>query len=99
MVAWENQDIQTVTETWWDDSHTWSAQGMTINPSEGIMQERRGDGVTLDVFDCPELNDGNEKFVFKGKNQEEGQRGRVVLYRPPSQEKEADKAFNYRDDK
>lgn len=78
MVEWENLDIQTITETWWDDSHIWSAQGMTINPSEGIMQERRGGGVTLDVFDCPELNDGNEKFVFKGKNREEGQRGRVA---------------------
>jgi len=48
-MQWENYDIIAITETWWDNSHNWSAamevlQWMAINSSEGIGKEGEGVG-------------------------------------------------------
>ncbi|KAK4830434.1 hypothetical protein QYF61_011142 [Mycteria americana] len=62
IVQQENYDIVAITETWWDDSHNWSAAMDGYKLLRSDRQGRRGSGVALYVrecFDCLELNDGH----------------------------------------
>ncbi|PKU46846.1 nipped-b-like protein [Limosa lapponica baueri] len=61
VVQQENYDIVTITETWWDDTHNWSAALDGYKLFRRDRPGRRGGGVALYVrecFDCLELNDG-----------------------------------------
>ena len=64
-IAWqENYDVVNITETWWDDSHNWSAAMDGYKLFRMDRQRRRGGGVALYVrecFDCLELNKSNDK--------------------------------------
>ncbi|KAK4815341.1 hypothetical protein QYF61_000173 [Mycteria americana] len=64
IVQQENYDIVAITETWWDDSHNWSAamDGYKLFRRDG--QGRGGGWVALYVrecFDCLELNDCDDR--------------------------------------
>ncbi|KAK4806242.1 LOW QUALITY PROTEIN: hypothetical protein QYF61_013386 [Mycteria americana] len=64
IVQLENYDIVAITETWWDDSHNWSAAMDGYKLFRTDRQGRRGGGVVLYVrecFDCLELDDGDER--------------------------------------
>ncbi|GAB0203241.1 mitochondrial enolase superfamily member 1 [Grus japonensis] len=79
----ENYDIVAITETWWDDSHNWSAAMDGYKLFRRDRQGRRGGGVALYVkecFDCLELNDGDDRVecLWKGRKEDPGN------YRPVS---------------
>jgi len=60
----ERYDIVVITETWWDDSHNWSATMDGYELCRKYSQGRRGSGVTLYVrecFDCLELDDREDR--------------------------------------
>ncbi|GAB0208330.1 mitochondrial enolase superfamily member 1 [Grus japonensis] len=89
-----------ITETWWDDSHDWSAAMDAYTLFRTERQGRRGGGVALyvrDCFDCIELDDCDDKVEclwvrMRGKaNKADILLG--VCYRPPNQDEEADEAF------
>ncbi|KAK4810520.1 hypothetical protein QYF61_004483 [Mycteria americana] len=64
IVQLENYDVIAITETWWDDSHNWSAATDGYKPFRRDRQGRRGGGVALylrEWFDCLELDDGDER--------------------------------------
>ena len=67
-------DLVTITETWWDHSHEWSAE---IDGYKLFRRDRRGKkggGVALYIkncFDAEELAVGNDR-VSVGKDQGEG---------------------------
>ncbi|KAM9590845.1 uncharacterized protein ACIBXB_005894 [Morphnus guianensis] len=64
IVQLENYDVIAITETWWDDSHNWSAAMDGYKLFRRDRQGRRGGGVALYVrecFDCLELDDGDER--------------------------------------
>jgi len=57
-------DLVAITETWWDDSHDWSAAMDGYKLFRRDRRGRRGGGVALYVrvcFDCIELDDCNDK--------------------------------------
>ncbi len=63
-VQLENYDIVAIAQTWWDDSHNWSAamDGYKLF----IRHRKRGiaSGVALYVtecFDCLEIDDGDDR--------------------------------------
>ncbi|GAB0178246.1 maestro heat-like repeat-containing protein family member 7 [Grus japonensis] len=63
-VQQDSYDLVTITETWWDDCHDWSAAVDGYKLFRRDRQGRRGGGVALYVrecFDCIELNDGDDK--------------------------------------
>ncbi|GAB0209890.1 hypothetical protein GRJ2_003454700 [Grus japonensis] len=100
IVQLENYDIVAITETWWDDSHNWSAAMDGYKLFRRDRQGRRGGGVALYVrecFDCLELDDGDDKVKclwvrMRGKaNKADILLG--VCYRPSNQDEEADEIF------
>ncbi|KAM9628635.1 uncharacterized protein ACIBXB_017819 [Morphnus guianensis] len=101
IVQQENCDIVAITETWWDDSHNWSAAMDGYKLFRRDRQGRRGCVVVLHVrecFDCLELNDDDDGRVeclwvrIGGKaNKADIMVG--VCYRPPNQDEEADEIF------
>ncbi|GAB0206524.1 hypothetical protein GRJ2_003118000 [Grus japonensis] len=100
IVQQENYDIVAITETWWDDSHNWSAAMDGYKLFRRDRQGRRGGGVALYVrecFDCLELDNGDERVEclwvrIRGKtNKADIVVG--VCYRPPNQDEEADEIF------
>ncbi|GAB0175367.1 hypothetical protein GRJ2_000001900 [Grus japonensis] len=100
IVQQENHDIISIMETWWDDSHNWSAAVNGYKLFRRERQGRRGSDVALYVkecFDCLELNDGDDSIEclwvrIRGKaNKADIMEG--VCYRPPNQDEEADKIF------
>ncbi|GAB0187131.1 hypothetical protein GRJ2_001178400 [Grus japonensis] len=101
-VQQENYDIVAITETWWDDSHNWSAAMDGYKLFRREQQGRRGDGVALYVresFDCLELDDDDDDDrveclwvrIQRKANKADIMVG--VCCRPPNQDKEADKIF------
>ncbi|GAB0205541.1 hypothetical protein GRJ2_003019700 [Grus japonensis] len=91
-------DLVTITETWWDNSHDWSAAMDGYKLFRRDRQGRRGGGVALyvrDCFDCIELSDWDDKVECLWVRM----RGRAhkallgVCYRPPNQDEEVDEAF------
>ncbi|KAK4806160.1 hypothetical protein QYF61_001083 [Mycteria americana] len=87
IVRQENYDMVAITETWWDDSHNWSAA------MDGYKLFRR-DRESLDSL---ELNDGDDRVEclwvrIRGKaNKADIVVG--VCYRPPNQDEETDELF------
>jgi len=48
----ENYNVVAIKETWWDDSHYWSAAMNIYQPFSRDKQGRRGDRVALYVREC-----------------------------------------------
>ncbi|GAB0207400.1 mitochondrial enolase superfamily member 1 [Grus japonensis] len=100
IVQQDSYDLVAITETWWDDSHDWSAAMDGYKLFRRDRHGRRGGGVALYVrecFDCIELDDCDDKVEclwvrMRGKaNKADILLG--VCYRPPNQDEEADEAF------
>ncbi|KAK4806437.1 hypothetical protein QYF61_013930 [Mycteria americana] len=100
IVRQENYDMVAITETWWDDSHNWSAAMDGYKLFRRDRRGRRGGGVALYVresLDSLELNDGDDRVEclwvrIRGKaNKADIVVG--VCYRPPSQDEETDELF------
>ncbi|TRZ08823.1 hypothetical protein HGM15179_018288 [Zosterops borbonicus] len=98
MVQQQSDDVVTITETWWDDSHSWSTalDGYKLFRRKG----RRGGGVALyikKVFDSIGIEtneDGVECLWVRIKGR--ANKADIVLgvcYRPPNQEEEVDNLF------
>ncbi|KAK4829639.1 hypothetical protein QYF61_005850 [Mycteria americana] len=100
IVHQENYDIIAITETWWDDSHNWSATMDGYEIFRRDRQGRRGGGVALYVRECLdslELNDGDDRVEclwvrIRGK----AKKADIVVgicYRPPNQDEATDELF------
>ncbi|KAK4810586.1 hypothetical protein QYF61_007323 [Mycteria americana] len=100
IVHQENYDMVAITETWWDDSHNWSAAIDGYKLFKRDRQGRRGGGVALYVRECLdslELNDGDDRVGclwvrIRGK----ANKADIVVgacYRPPNQDEETDEIF------
>ncbi|GAB0183989.1 hypothetical protein GRJ2_000864200 [Grus japonensis] len=100
IVQQDSYDLVAITETWWDDSHDWSAAMDGYKLFRGDGQGRRGGGAALYVrecFDCIELNNCGDKVECLWVRM----RGRAhkadillgVCYRPPNQDEEVDEVF------
>ncbi|KAK4813301.1 hypothetical protein QYF61_023452 [Mycteria americana] len=96
----ENYDMVAITETWWDDSHNWSAAMDGYKLFRRDRRGRRGGGVALYVRECLdslELDDGDDRVEclwvrIRGKaNKADIVVG--VCYRPPNQDEETDELF------
>ncbi|TRZ08490.1 hypothetical protein HGM15179_018622 [Zosterops borbonicus] len=100
MVQQQSYDVVTITETWWNDSHSWSA---AVDGYKLFKRDRKGvkgGGVALyirEAFDAIgiETNDDGVECLWvriKGKvNKADILLG--VCYRPPNQEEEVDNLF------
>ncbi|TRZ07325.1 hypothetical protein HGM15179_019139 [Zosterops borbonicus] len=100
MVQQHNYDVVTITETWWDDSHSWSTALHGYRLFRRDRKGRRGGGVALyikKVFDSIgiETNEDGVECLWvriKGKaNKADILLG--VCYRPRNQEEEVDNLF------
>ncbi|KAK4825246.1 hypothetical protein QYF61_025645, partial [Mycteria americana] len=100
IVHQENYVMVAITETWWDDSHNWSAAMDDNKLFRRDRRGRRGGGVTLYVRECLdslELDDGDDRVEclwvrIRGKaNKADIVVG--VCYRPPNQDEETDELF------
>ncbi|KAK4832671.1 LOW QUALITY PROTEIN: hypothetical protein QYF61_024967 [Mycteria americana] len=99
IVHLENYDVIAITETWWDDSHNWSAAMEGYKLFRRDRQGRRGSGVALYVreyFDCLEPDDGDERVEcswvrIRGKANKADIMVEVC-YRPPNQDEEKGQA-------
>ncbi|KAK4827580.1 hypothetical protein QYF61_019482 [Mycteria americana] len=100
IVRQENYDMVAITETWWGDSHNWSAAMDGYKLFRRDRRGRRGGGVALYVresLDSLELNDGDDRVEclwvrIRGKaNKADIVVG--VCYRPPNQDEETDELF------
>ncbi|KAJ7422536.1 mitochondrial fission process protein 1 [Pitangus sulphuratus] len=99
-VQQESYDIVTITETWWDDSHDWSAALDGYKCFRRDRQGRRGGGVAQYVRQSLgslklEVSDDKVECLWvriRGKaNKADILVG--VSYRPPNQEDEDDELF------
>ncbi|PKU47277.1 adaptin ear-binding coat-associated protein 1 [Limosa lapponica baueri] len=97
IIQQENYDIVAITETWWEDSHNWSAAIDGYQLFRRDRQGRRGGGVALYVrvrFECLELNNVNDSVeclwvrIKEKANKTDIMVG--VSYRLPNQDVEAD---------
>ncbi|KAK4811256.1 hypothetical protein QYF61_022153 [Mycteria americana] len=100
IVHQENYDMVAITETWWGDSHNWSAAMDGYKLFRRDRRGRRGGGVALYVresLDSLELDDGDDRVEclwvrIRGKaNKADIVVG--VCYRPPNQDEETDELF------
>ncbi|GAB0203090.1 hypothetical protein GRJ2_002774600 [Grus japonensis] len=92
----QGHDLITITETWWDSSHDWTAvmDGYVLFRKD--RPARRGGGAALYVreLECIELCIGmDEERVESLQVRIKGQANMGVYYRPPDQEEKADEAF------
>jgi len=100
IVQQDTYDLFTITETWWDDSHDWSA---AVDGYKLFRRDRRGKraiGAALYIrncFDCLELDDCDYKVEYLWvKMRRKANKADILLgicYRPPSQDEEADEVF------
>ncbi|RMC20151.1 hypothetical protein DUI87_00997 [Hirundo rustica rustica] len=100
MVQQQSYDVVAMTETWWDDSHSWSSALDGYKLFRRDRKGRRGGGVALYIkkaFDAIGI-DTNDDGVecpwvrIKGKaNKADILLG--VCFRPPNQEEEVDNLF------
>jgi len=100
IVQQDSCDLVTITETWWDDSHDWSAAMHGYKRFKRDRRGKRGGGVALylrDCFDHVELNNCDDKGeCLWVKMRGEANEADILLgvcYRPPSQDEEADEVF------
>ncbi|KAK4813002.1 hypothetical protein QYF61_004178 [Mycteria americana] len=100
IVHQENYDMVAITETWWGDSHNWSAAMDGYKLFRRDRRGRRGGGVALYVRECLdslELDDGDDRVEclwvrIRGKaNKADIVVG--VCYRPPNQDEGTDELF------
>ncbi|KAK4829760.1 hypothetical protein QYF61_006484 [Mycteria americana] len=100
IVHQENYNTVAIMETWWDDSHNWSAAMDGYKLFRRDRRGRRGGGVALyvrDSLDSLELDDGDDRVEclwvrIRGKaNKADIVVG--VCYRPPNQDEETDELF------
>ncbi|KAK4831824.1 hypothetical protein QYF61_019347 [Mycteria americana] len=100
IVHQENYDMVAIMETWWDDSHNWSAAMDGYKLFRRDRRGRRGGGVALYVRECLdslELDDGDDRVEclwvrIRGKaNKADIVVG--VCYRPPNQDEQTDELF------
>ncbi|KAK4820564.1 hypothetical protein QYF61_001627 [Mycteria americana] len=100
IVQQASYDLVTLTETWWDDSHDWSAAMDGYKLFRRDRQGRRGGGwlcLLGECFHCVELSDYDDKVEclwvrMRGKaNKADILLG--VCYRPRNQDEEIDEAF------
>ncbi|KAK4806238.1 LOW QUALITY PROTEIN: hypothetical protein QYF61_013382 [Mycteria americana] len=100
IVHQENYDMVAITETWWGDSHNWSAAMDGYKLFRRDRRGRRGGGVALYIRECLdslELDDGDDRVEclwvrIRGKaNKADIVVG--VCYRPPNQDEETDELF------
>jgi len=100
IVQQETYDMVVIMETWWDNSHNFSAVTHGSKLFRRDRQGRRGGGVALyarECFDCLELDDGNDSIEclwvrVRGK----ANKAAIMLgvcCRPPDQDQEADEMF------
>ena len=69
IVQQDTYDLFTITETWWDDSHGWSAVMDGYQLFRRHRRGKRGGGVALyvrDSCDCIELDDCADKVECYG---------------------------------
>ncbi|PKU31484.1 adaptin ear-binding coat-associated protein 1 [Limosa lapponica baueri] len=100
IIQQENYDIVAITETWWEDSHNWSAAIDGYQLFRRDRHGRRGGGVALyvrDRFDCLELNNVNDSVEhlwvrIKGKASK-ADTIVGVCYRSPNQDLVIDEIF------
>ncbi|PKU44695.1 rna-directed dna polymerase from mobile element jockey-like [Limosa lapponica baueri] len=75
IVQQESYDVVAIMETWWDDSHDWSAAIDGYKLFRRSSRGRRGDGVALYVregYECQELIEGNiGELIYRGGEQNE----------------------------
>jgi len=97
IVQQDSYDFVAITETWWDDSHDWSAVIDGDKLFRSNRQGRRGIGMApyvKDSFDCIELNDCDDKAEYLWvKMRGKANKADILLgvcYRPPNQDKEVD---------
>ncbi|KAK4831654.1 hypothetical protein QYF61_018621 [Mycteria americana] len=100
IVHQEKYDMVAIMETWWDDSHNWSAAMGGYKLFRRDRRGRRGGGVALYVRECLgslELHDGDDRVEclwvrIRGKaNKSDIVVG--VCYKPPNQDEETDELF------
>ncbi|RMC09822.1 hypothetical protein DUI87_13609 [Hirundo rustica rustica] len=100
MVQQQRYDVVAITETWWDDSHSWSTALDGYRLFRRDRKGKRGGGVALyikkafDTISIETNEDGVECLWvrIKGKaNKADILLG--VCYRPPNQEEEVDNLF------
>ncbi|RMC00455.1 hypothetical protein DUI87_23065 [Hirundo rustica rustica] len=97
MVHQRNYDIVAITETWWDDSHSWSTALNGYKLFSRDRKGRRGGGVALyirgvlDVIGIENNDDEVESLWVKIKGK--ANKADILLgvcYRPPNQDEEVD---------
>ncbi|KAJ7425137.1 mitochondrial fission process protein 1 [Willisornis vidua] len=100
IVQQESCDVVAITETWWDDSHNWSAAMGGYKLFRKDRQGRRGRGVALYVresLDSVQLKVTNVKAECLGTRiREKANKADILMgicYRPPSQVDEGDELF------
>ncbi|TRZ19001.1 hypothetical protein HGM15179_008133 [Zosterops borbonicus] len=100
MVQQHSYDVVAITETWWDDSHSWSTALYGYKLFRRDRKGRRGGGVVLyikkafDSLGIESNEDGVESLWVRIKGR--ANKADIVLgvcYHPPKQEKEVDKLF------
>ncbi|KAK4826957.1 hypothetical protein QYF61_012806 [Mycteria americana] len=98
----ENYDLIAITETWWDESHDWSAVIDGYKLFRRDRQGRRGRGVALyakNWIDCTELSLKNSNVQVESlwvKIRDQANKGNFVVgvyYRPCDQGEEIDEEF------
>ncbi|KAK4806641.1 hypothetical protein QYF61_021237 [Mycteria americana] len=93
----ENYDMVAITETWWGDSHNWSAAMDGYKLFRRDRRGRRGGGVALYVRECLdslELDDRVECLWVRIRGK--ANKADIVVgvcYRPPNQDEETDEQF------
>ncbi|KAJ7409116.1 hypothetical protein BTVI_57818 [Pitangus sulphuratus] len=97
IVQQESYDVVTITETWWDDSHDWSAAMGGCKLFRRDRQGRRSGGVALYVresLDSVELEVSNDKVeCLWTRIRAKVNKADILVgdcYRPPNQDDEGD---------
>jgi len=92
IVQQDSHDLVAIPETWWDDSHDWSAAMEGYKLFRRDRRGKRGGGVALyvrDCFDCVELNDCDDEVdCLWVKMRGKATKADILLgvcYRPPNQ--------------
>ncbi|KAK4815791.1 hypothetical protein QYF61_007231 [Mycteria americana] len=100
IVHQENYDMVAITETWWGDSHNWSAAMDGYKLFRRDRRGRRGGGVALYVRECLdslELDDGDDRVeCLWVRTRGKANKAHIVVgvcYRPPNQDEETDELF------
>ena len=100
IVQQDSYGLVATTETWWDDSHDWSAAMDGYKLSRRDRRGKRGGGVALyvrDCFDCIEFNDCDDKVeCLWVKKRGKANKADILLeiyYRPSNQDEDVDEVF------